>query len=118
MTPEAKKIIRDADSKITKGAALKISRLPPDQQTEAAALLTVPTPIKKGEIIADLEYLLTEFKAHAYRFISGMKIFCRQADSFAGMSYGQSNELWDSVYVVTEAVGEFSQKVNTMKDQK
>lgn len=30
LTPEAKKIIREADSKITKGNALKISRLPSD----------------------------------------------------------------------------------------
>ena len=46
LTPEAKKTIRDAGDKITKGAALKISRLPPDQQEEAAAVLTIapPTP--------------------------------------------------------------------------
>ena len=37
LTPEAKKIIRDADDKITRNDALKISRLPPDQQAEAAA---------------------------------------------------------------------------------
>ena len=50
LTPEAKKTIRDAGDKITKGAALKISRLPPDQQEEAAAVLTIapPTPKQQG----------------------------------------------------------------------
>ena len=50
LTPEAKKTIRDAGDKITKGDALKISRLPPDQQAEAAAVLTIapPTPKKQG----------------------------------------------------------------------
>ena len=44
LTPEAKKTIRDAGDKITKGAALKISKLSPDQQAEAAAVLTITPP--------------------------------------------------------------------------
>lgn len=39
LTPEAKDIIKDAETKITKKAALKLSRLEPEQQKEAAALL-------------------------------------------------------------------------------
>ena len=39
LTPEVKEIIRDADTKVTKEAALKLSRLEPEQQKEAAALL-------------------------------------------------------------------------------
>lgn len=39
LTPETKEIIKDADTKITKKAALKLSRLEPEQQKEAAALL-------------------------------------------------------------------------------
>lgn len=39
LTPEAKEIIRGADTKITKQAALKLSRLEPERQKEAAALL-------------------------------------------------------------------------------
>ena len=39
LTPEAKEIIRDTDTKVTKKAALKLSRLEPAQQKEAAALL-------------------------------------------------------------------------------
>ena len=39
LTPEAKNIIRDADAKITKKDALNLSRLAPEQQTEAASRL-------------------------------------------------------------------------------
>lgn len=39
LTPEAKKIIMDADAKISKKSAMKLSRLEPEQQKEAAALL-------------------------------------------------------------------------------
>lgn len=38
-TPEAKRIIRDSNAKITQQTALKLSRLPPEQQEEAASLL-------------------------------------------------------------------------------
>ena len=117
LTPEAKKIIRDADDKITRGDALKISRLPPDQQAEAAAVLTVTPPVPKKPKMADLEPLLTEFKAHAQRFISGMNTFSRQADSFAAMSHGQSNDLWNTAVAVTETIRAFSKKVNQIKDQ-
>nr|WP_300805662.1 ParB N-terminal domain-containing protein [uncultured Acetatifactor sp.] len=117
LTPEAKKIIREADTKITKGAALKISRLPPDQQAEAAAILTIAPPTKKKPDTADLESLLKDFKAHAQRFISGMTAFDQQADTFARMSYVQSNELWNSAVAVTDVIRAFSKKVNHIKDE-
>ncbi|MDE7245272.1 MAG: ParB N-terminal domain-containing protein, partial [Oscillospiraceae bacterium] len=117
LTPEAKAVIRDTDNKITRDAALKISRLPPDQQAKAAESLTAlpPAPAPEKD---DLESLLKDFKVNANQFLFGMKSFCRQADSFARMSFGQSSELWDSAYAVTEAIREFSKKVNTLKDQK
>ena len=118
LTPEAKAIMRDTDSKITKDAALKISRLPPNQQTKAAESLTALPPVPGKQEKEDLESILKDFKAHANQFLFGMKSFCRQADSFARMSFGQSSELWDSAYAVTEAIREFSKKVNTLKDQK
>ena len=117
LTPEAKKTIRDAGDKITKRAALKISRLPPDQQEEAAAILTIAPPTQKKPDTADLESLLKEFKAHAQRFISGMTAFDRQADTFARMSYIQSNELWNSAVAVTDVIRAFSKKVNHIKDE-
>ena len=117
LTPEAKKIIHEADTKITKGAALKISRLPPDQQAEAATVLTIAPPAKKKPDTADLESLLKEFKAHAQRFISGMTAFDQQADTFARMSYVQSNELWNSAVAVTDVIRAFSKKVNHIKDE-
>ena len=116
LTPEAKEIIRDADDKITRSDALKISRLPPDQQAEAAAVLTITPPVPKKPKMADLEPLLTEFKTHAHRFISGMNTFSQQADSFASMSYAQSNELWNTAVAVTETIRAFSKKVNQIKD--
>ncbi len=39
LTPETKEIIKKSDQKISKEAALKLSRLGPEQQKEAAALL-------------------------------------------------------------------------------
>ena len=50
LTPEAKEIIRGADKKVTKHSALKISRLAPEQQKEAAAQLVA------GEIRSMDEY--------------------------------------------------------------
>ena len=117
LTPEAKKTIRDAGDKITRGAALKISRLPPDQQEEAAAVLTIAPPAKKKPDTADLESLLKEFKANALRFISGMTTFDQQADMFARMSYMQSDELWNSAVAVTDVIRAFSKKVNHIKDE-
>ena len=117
LTPEAKKTIRDAGDKISKGAALKISRLPPDQQEEAAAVLTIAPPAKKKPDTADLESLLKEFKANAQRFISGMTTFDQQADMFARMSYMQSDELWNSAVAVTDVIRAFSKKVNHIKDE-
>ena len=117
LTPEAKQTIRDAGDKITKGAALKISRLPPDQQAEAASVLTSAPHDKTKPNTADLESLLTEFKVHAHRFISGMATFDQQADSFARMSCIQSNELWDSAVAVTDVIRAFSKKVNHIRDE-
>ena len=112
--------MRDTDSKITRNAALKISRLPPDQQTKAAESLTTlpPVPVPGKQEKEDLESLLKDFKVNANQFLFGMKSFYRQADSFARMSFGQSSELWDSAYAVTEAIREISKKVNALKDQK
>ena len=61
LTPEAKRIIHDADEKITKGAALKISRLPPDQQEEAAMRLTTSPPPPKKQSVMDTGTVLREF---------------------------------------------------------
>ena len=43
LTPEAKNIIRNTDRKITKQSALKLSRLAPEQQKEAATQLAAGT---------------------------------------------------------------------------
>jgi len=116
LTPEAKKIIRDADNKITKDAALKISRLPPDQQEEAAALTIAPPPQKK-QTMMDGEAALTEFKALCRRYISGIESLYNQTDIFAGMMTFQFDELNDSAYAVTNAIKEFFQEVNAIRHE-
>ena len=73
LTPEAKKIIHEADTKITKGAALKISRLPPDQQEEAAAVLAMAPSTPKRQGMIDSEAVLSEFKALCSRCVSGIE---------------------------------------------
>lgn len=117
LTPEAKKVIRDADNKITKGAALEISRLPPDQQEEAAVRLTTSPPPPKKQNTADNEALLAEFKAVCRRYISGIESFHRQIDIFAGMTFSQFNELSDSAYAVTNVIRDFFRKVNGIRHQ-
>lgn len=115
LTPEAKKIIREADSKITKGAALKISRLPPDQQEEAAAVLAVSPPTPKKPKMMDREAALTEFKTLCQRYVSGVEALQHKADIFAKMSTFQFDELSDSAYAVTNVIKYFFEEVNAIR---
>lgn len=117
LTPEAKKIIREADSKITKRNALKISRLPPDQQEEAAAVLAATPPTPKKQAMMDGEAALTEFKALCRRYTSGIESLYNQVDIFAGMTMFQFDELSDSAYAVTNAIKEFFQEVNAIRHE-
>ena len=117
LTPEAKKTIRDAGDKITKGAALKISRLPPDQQEEAAAVLTIAPPAPKRQGMMDSEAALREFKALCSRYVSGIEALHHRADIFAGMSISQFDALGDSAYSVTTAIKEFFKKVHEIRHE-
>ena len=117
LTPEAKKIIRDADDKITRSDALKISRLPPDQQAEAASVLTIAPPTRKDQGMMDGEAALTEFKNLCQRYVSGIESLHRKADIFAGMKIFQFNELGDSAYSVTTAIKEFFEKVHEIRHE-
>ena len=117
LAPEAKKTIRDAGDKITKGAALKISRLPPDQQEEAAAVLTVAPPAPKRQGTIDSEAALSEFKALCARYVSGIKSLHHRAGIFAGMSISQFDALGNSAYSVTTAIKEFFEKVHEIRHE-
>lgn len=117
LTPEAKKIIQDSEIKITRGDALKISRLPPDQQEEAAAVLTIAPPAPKRQKMMDGEAALTEFKNLCQRYVSGIESLHRKADIFAGMKIFQFNELGDSAYSVTTAIKEFFEKVHEIRHE-
>ena len=115
LTPEAKKIIHDADGKITKKDALKISRLPPDQQEEAAMRLTTSPPPKKQSVM-DTGTILSEFKAICCRYISDIKSFYAQTDIIAEMSFLQYDELGSSAYAVTNAIRDFFQEMNAIRN--
>ena len=117
LTPEAKKIIRDSDAKITKGAALKISRLPPDQQEEAAAVLTIAPPTPKKQGMMDGEAALREFTFLCSRYVSGIKSLHHRAGIFAGMSISQFDALGNSAYSVTTAIKEFFEKVHEIRHE-
>lgn len=116
-TPEAKQIIQKAGTKVTQDAALKISRLPPDQQEEAAAVLAAAPSPQKKQAMMDGEAALTEFKALCRRYISGIKSLNNQKDIFAGMTTFQFDELSDSAYAVTNAIKEFFQQVNAIRHE-
>ena len=117
LTPEAKKVIRDADDKITKGDALKISRLPPDQQAEAAAVLTIAAPTPKKQGMMDGEAALREFTSLCSRYVSGIKSLHHRAGIFAGMSISQFDALGNSAYSVTTAIKEFFEKVHEIRHE-
>ena len=117
LTPEAKKIIKEADTKITKGAALKISRLPPDQQEEAAAVLTIAVPSPKKQGMMDGEAALREFTSLCSRYVSSIKSLHHRAGIFAGMSISQFDALGNSAYSVTTAIKEFFEKVHEIRHE-
>ena len=117
LTPEAKKIIRDSDAKITKGAALKISRLPPDQQEEAATGLTIAPPAPKRQGVMDSEAALREFTSLCSRYVSDIKSLHHRAGIFAGMSIAQFDALGNSAYSVTTAIKEFFEKVHEIRHE-
>ena len=117
LTPEAKKTIRDAGDKITKGDALKISQLPPDQQAEAAAVLTIAAPSPKKQGMMDGEAALREFTSLCSRYVSGIKSLHHRAGIFAGMSIAQFDALGNSAYSVTTAIKEFFEKVHEIRHE-
>ena len=116
LTPAAKKVLRDADDKITKKDALKISRLPPDQQEQAAMRLTSSSPPPKKQSVTDTGAILSEFKAACNRYISDIKSFYTQTDIIAEMTFLQYDELGASAYAVTNAIRDFFQEVNAIRN--
>ena len=116
LTPAAKKVFRDAEDKITKKDALKISRLPPDQQKEAAMRLTTSSSPPKKQTVMDTGTVLGEFKAVCNRYISDIKSFYSQTDIIAGMTFLQFDELGTSAYAVTNAIRDFFQEMNAIRN--
>ncbi len=75
LTPEAKKIIKESETKLSKKAALKLSRLEPEQQKEAAALLAAKEIQNIEEytlgITADMPHTNMQSESQTYAEKSG-----------------------------------------------
>ena len=79
LTPEAKEILRDSDTKITKQSALKLSRLAPEQQREAARQLAA------GDIHSVDEYSPTGPEAPAVPYASSGRHYATFEESIADL---------------------------------
>ena len=94
----------------------KIFRLPPDQQEEAAMRLTTSPPPPKKQSVMDTGTVLREFKAVCCRYISDIKSFYSQTDIIAKMTFLQYDELGASAYAVTNAIRDFFQEMNAIRN--
>ena len=79
LTPEAKEILRDSDTKITKQSALKLSRLAPEQQREAARQLAA------GDIHSVDEYSPTGPEAPVVPYASSGRHYATFEESIADL---------------------------------
>ncbi len=93
LTPETKEIIKDADTKISRKAALKLSRLEPGQQREAAELLAAQKIRTVDEYVARQEGMggaAVRPETEQRLGVSGMKVSepkaPEQKDSVTGVS--------------------------------
>lgn len=73
LTPEAKEIIQSSGRKITKESALKLSRLEPEQQQEAA------------QAMSDIEKCLNKYRKHPAPYSIGGKHFNSFEESIADL---------------------------------
>lgn len=133
LTPEVKQILHDSDRKITKGDALKLARLPSDQQKDAAIRLTSGTSGRKSEShMAELiafsqeaarkdenpDELRTDFVNCAKMFVNKIKSFQKYSQTFADMSPLQITIVFDSIIAVNQAMRGFSQNIKELNLKK
>ena len=78
-------------------------------------LTTSPPPPKKQSMM-DAGTVLREFKAVCCRYISDIKSFYAQTDIIAGMTFLQYDELGASAYAVTNAIRDFFQEMNAIRN--
>lgn len=143
LTPDAKRIVQA--NNMTQDTALKLSRLPYDQQAEAASLLAEGTvqsveqyqQKRREKILAmlpntqpedtrteeekerqkteSLQSLEREFTQFIGQFLDRMKMYQGFADAFAEMSPLQISRVWDGAGNVSMAIIAFSKAVKAIQ---
>ena len=78
--------------------------------------LTTSSPPPKKQSVTDTGAILSEFKAVCCRYISDIKSFYAQTDIIAEMTFLQYDELGASAYAVTNAIWDFFQEVNAIRN--
>ncbi len=127
LTPEAKEILRGAEKPVSSAVLKKISRLPPEQQTEASSLLvsgeikTVDEfPVKQSDTdtaednpmanlppeqsaaIMGMAYLADEVNSH-------VRDFLRQEETFSALSR-------ENIHYVMEMLSSMHESLNYLRD--
>ncbi len=127
LTPEAKEILRGAEKPVSSAVLKKISRLPPEQQTEASSLLvsgeiktvdefpvkqsdTDPAednpmanlPTEQSAAIMGMAYLADEVNGH-------VRDFLRQEETFSALSR-------DNIRYIMEMLSSMQQSLGYLRD--
>ena len=143
LTPDAKRIVQA--NNMSQDTALKLSRLPYDQQAEAASLLAAGTvqsveqyqkerrerilamlpdtppedtrteEEKKRQKAESLQSLEREFTQFIDQFLDRMKMYQGFADAFAEMSPLQISRVWDRAGAVSMAIIAFSKEIKALQ---
>ena len=143
LTPDAKRIVQA--NNMSQDTALKLSRLPYDQQAEAASLLAAGTvqsveqyqQERRERILAmlpdippedtrteeekefqkaeSLQSLEREFTQFMNQFLDRMKMYQGFADAFAEMSPLQISRVWDRAGAVSMAIIAFSKEIKALQ---
>ena len=143
LTPDAKRIVQA--NNMSQDTALKLSRLPYDQQAEAASLLAAGTvqsveqyqQERRERILAmlpdippedtrteeekefqkaeSLQSLEREFTQFTNQFLDRMKMYQGFADAFAEMSPLQISRVWDRAGAVSMAIIAFSKEIKALQ---
>ncbi len=114
-TPEAKRIIQDNGLNLTQQEALKLSRLEPEQQTEAATLLVtqeiasvdafqMEEPQKSENQRSESVNLFADFPEFMQTVLEGIKMYTTAIDCLMRLSTKEINAAVQKADLVCEAV--------------
>ena len=142
LTEDAKQIVKA--NNMTQDTALKLSRLPGDQQAEAASLLAAGTiqsveqyqreqppspPVtppedtrtkeeKDRQYMEALDGLARGFVQFFGRVLGTMEMYQGYTEEFAEMSPSQIEQVWDSIAAVNMALIKFSKEVKAFQAER